>query len=88
MLNLKKKYKGQIRTQRLAARIYDKRAIYAHGLRAKTNFNYTRGQLSRIVAHRYDLNEEDLNAEELDETLDVNEFPQSNSDEKADAEEE
>ena len=55
LLNLKKKYKGQIRTERLAARIYDKRAIFANGLKAKTNFNYTKGQLRRILSSRFDL---------------------------------
>ena len=71
LLNLKKKYKGQIRTERLAARIYDKRAIFAHGLKAKTNFSYTKRQLSRILASREDLSEEELEPRELDETLDL-----------------
>lgn len=68
---MKKKYKGQIRTERLAARIYDKRAICAHGLRAKTNFSYTKQQLQRILVSTGDLTEEDLDADELEETLDV-----------------
>ena len=70
LLNLKKKYKGQIRTERLAARIYDKRAICAHGIKAKTNFSYTKKQLERILASREDLIEQDLLPSELEETLD------------------
>jgi len=69
--NLKKKYKGQIPTERLAARIYDKRAIYAQGLNAKTNFNYTKKQLQRILLHDEDLTEEELLQSELDETLEI-----------------
>ena len=68
---MKKKYKGQIRTERLAARIYDKRAIYAHGLKAKTNFSYTKRQLVRILASREDQLEEDLLQSELDQTLEM-----------------
>ena len=41
-LNQRKKYKGQIKTERLAARVYDKRAIFAYGIKAKTNFDYTK----------------------------------------------
>ena len=70
LLNMQKKYKGQIRTERLAARIYDKRAIFAQGLKAKTNFSYTKQQLQRILVSASDLVEDDLVAEELDETLD------------------
>ena len=69
LINLKKKYLGQISTERLAARIYDKRAIYAHGLKAKTNFSYTEKQLRRILASHDDLVESDLEQSELDETL-------------------
>jgi len=68
---LNKKYKGQIRSERLAARIYDKRAICAHGFKAKTNFSYTKRQLARILASQSDLVEEDLVQSELDETLEL-----------------
>ena len=71
LLNLKKKYKGQIRTERLAARIYDKRAIYAHGFKAKTNYSYSKRQLVRILASREDLLECDLEQSELDQTLEI-----------------
>ena len=69
--NLQKKYKGQIGTERLAARVYDKRAITTHGLKAKTNFSYTKGQLLRILKDQDDLDAEDLNQVELDETLEI-----------------
>ena len=59
-LNQQKKYKGQIRTERLAARVYDKRAIFAYGIKAKTNFNYTKAQLDRFLASNDDLEESDL----------------------------
>ena len=68
---MNKKYKGQIRSERLAARIYDKRAICAHGFKAKTNFSYTKRQLARILASQSDLVEEDLVQSELDETLEL-----------------
>jgi len=50
----------------LAARIYDKRAILANGLRAKTNFNYTKKQLDKLLANEEDLQEYELLKEELD----------------------
>jgi len=40
--NLKKHYIGSISTEIKAARIYDRHAIMTHGLRAKTNFSYTK----------------------------------------------
>jgi len=32
-----------------AARIYDKHAILTHGLRAKTNFNYSKSEIQAIL---------------------------------------
>ena len=40
--NRKKIFIGKIETERLAARVYDKRSILENGLKAKTNFNYTK----------------------------------------------
>ena len=40
--NYRKKFLGQITSEALAARIYDKRSITANGLKAKTNFSYTK----------------------------------------------
>ena len=71
MLNLKKKYKGQIPNERLAARVYDKRAIQAHGIKAKTNYSYTKRQLVRILSSQDDLISTELTPEELDETVEV-----------------
>ena len=47
--NHAKKYQGQISKERLAARVYDKRAILTSGMRAKTNFNYTAAQLRNLL---------------------------------------
>jgi hypothetical protein len=40
--NLRKRYIGSIGSEEAAARIYDHYAIINHGLRAKTNFQYTK----------------------------------------------
>ena len=40
--NYNQKFRGQIASEHLAARIYDKRVIQTRGLKAKTNFNYTK----------------------------------------------
>jgi len=40
--NLRKHYIGSIQNEERAARIYDRHAILTHGLRAKTNFSYTK----------------------------------------------
>jgi hypothetical protein len=47
--NLKKHYIGSISTEDKAARIYDRHAILTHGLRAKTNFSYTKQQILMII---------------------------------------
>lgn len=52
--------------------MYDKRAIQAHGLKAKTNYSYTKRQLVRILNSQDDLIANDLTPEELDETVDIN----------------
>lgn len=54
MGNFKKMYFGAIENERDAALFYDKLAIVSHGVKAKTNFNYTRGDIISI------LNEEGL----------------------------
>ena len=48
-----------------AARIYDKRAITVKGLKAKTNFNYTKKQLEKMLQEQGDARESDI--EELEE---------------------
>jgi hypothetical protein len=45
MGNQIKHYSGSIRNEKIAARLYDKFAIKNLGLKAKTNFNYTREDL-------------------------------------------
>lgn len=47
--NLKKHYIGSITSEEKAAKIYDRHAILTHGLRAKTNFSYTKTQIKRIL---------------------------------------
>lgn len=47
--NLKKHYVGSITQEERAARIYDRHAILTHGLRAKTNFSYSKGQIMALL---------------------------------------
>ena len=42
-------YRIYLRRERLAARVADRCAIQRSGLRAKTNFNYTRKELCQIL---------------------------------------
>jgi hypothetical protein len=49
MNNNHKYFSGQIKSERLAARIYDRYALQTMGLRAKTNFNYTCPELEQII---------------------------------------
>lgn len=54
MGNFKKMYFGAIEDEKEAALFYDKLAIISHGIKARTNFNYTRSDIINI------LNEEGL----------------------------
>lgn len=47
---IKKKYFGGISTEREAAIFYDKLSILTNGLAAKTNFNYRKSDLMKIMA--------------------------------------
>lgn len=47
---IKKKYFGGISTEREAAVFYDKLSILTNGLAAKTNFNYRKTDLMKIMA--------------------------------------
>lgn len=49
MGNFKKMYVGAIESEEEAALLYDKIAIIAHGLKAKTNFAYTKKQITEII---------------------------------------
>ena len=58
--NKQKNHRGQIYHERCAARIYDKRAIMANGLKAKTNYSYTKKQLVDLLQDLDDLAELEL----------------------------
>ena len=57
------RHRGAIQSEVNAAKIYDKRAILAKGLHAKTNFNYSKNHLERILVDDDDLVEYELNKE-------------------------
>ena len=62
----KYKHKGSLKFESSAARIYDKRAILASGIHAKTNFSYTKKHLEKMLVDEDDLIEyEILRDEEL-----------------------
>ena len=46
---LKKRYIGSSTSEEEAARIYDKKAIILNGLKAKTNFSYTKQEVEDII---------------------------------------
>jgi hypothetical protein len=47
--NLRKRYIGSIGNEQGAALIYDEYAIMTHGLRAKTNYSYTKKDIQNII---------------------------------------
>jgi hypothetical protein len=47
--NNKRYYYGGIKNEEKAARLYDKVAIIEHGIKAKTNFPYTKAQIEIIL---------------------------------------
>ena len=49
MANMMKFYSGSITNEEDAARVYDKYSIKTLGLRAKTNYDYTRKELIEIL---------------------------------------
>ena len=49
MGNQKKSYSGSIRDEMEAAKMYDKLVIKNLGLRAKTNFDYTKNDLRKVI---------------------------------------
>lgn len=49
MVNKKKRYIGTISDEHFAARTYDKAAIQNHGMRANTNFDYTKREVIAIL---------------------------------------
>jgi hypothetical protein len=48
-LNHYKEYKGGFDTEEAAARMYDKKSICTFGLKAKTNFDYTKAEVMEIL---------------------------------------
>lgn len=63
MGNLRKHYIGSISTELKAARVYDRHAIQTHGLRAKTNFSYTKRQIEDILASKIEEDSHSLEGE-------------------------
>ncbi len=49
--SLRKRYIGSIPTQEMAARIYDYFSIISHGLKAKTNFSYSKQNILDILSN-------------------------------------
>ena len=49
MINRQKIYLGTLPTEELAAKFYDKVAIQNQGVKAKTNFSYTKEEVLSIV---------------------------------------
>lgn len=45
-----KRYYGSCATEMEAARLYDEKSILLHGLKAKTNFNYSKTELEGILS--------------------------------------
>jgi hypothetical protein len=50
MGNFKKFYIGGIKTELESAMLYDKLAIFYHGIEAKTNFQYTKRQIDALIS--------------------------------------
>jgi len=48
MANKEKKYIGSYTTELEAAHAYDRVALQSHGIKAKTNFDYTPQQIMQI----------------------------------------
>lgn len=49
MVNKKKRYIGTISTEIEAARLYDKVAIQNHGVKARTNYDYTKEEILNVL---------------------------------------
>ena len=49
IMGTKKNYFGCVESEVEAAKLYDELSIVSHGLAAKTNFNYTKGDLELIL---------------------------------------
>lgn len=49
MGNMRKYFSGSIESERLAGKVYDRFAIQYLGLKAKTNFEYKRKDLEKVI---------------------------------------
>ena len=49
MVKKKKRYVGSFSNEEEAARAYDKVALQHHGIKAKTNFDYSKEELEQIL---------------------------------------
>ena len=49
MVNKIKKYLGSFQNEEEAARTYDKVALQNHGYKAKTNYDYTKEEIDKIL---------------------------------------
>ena len=50
MVKKKKRYLGSFSNEEEAARAYDKVALQHHGIKAKTNYDYTKEEVDEIIA--------------------------------------
>jgi hypothetical protein len=50
-LNHIKEYNGGFACEQVAARVYDKKSICTFGLKAKTNFDYTKQETIEIIKY-------------------------------------
>lgn len=55
MIDGKKRFMGTYPTQVEAGKAYDISAILIHGIKAKTNFDYTAAEIRRIIKASYDV---------------------------------
>ena len=49
MVKKKKRYLGSFTNEEEAARAYDKVALQNHGIKAKTNYDYTKEEIEKIM---------------------------------------
>lgn len=55
-----KRYLGSLTTEEEAAQLYDRIAIIQNGMRAKTNFSYTKEELLKILEDHEKSKQEEL----------------------------
>lgn len=61
MINKSKTYIGTYPSENIAARIYDIIAIKNRGIKARTNFVYSKNQLNKICSHDIDIKAKNIN---------------------------